>query len=368
MRALATTKKAFFLAAVFLAAAIVVSVLYIGGGAEEVESQTTSGPTCLNVKDYGATPNVSTDDDGPKFQAAVDALPTTSGKICVPKGIYHFKTGVASESKMPQFEGEGPLTYWESESSLKGSSIVADASGITLFSFRPASTGVSQIGPQFSNINFAERTSTTNQTATALKIRMTNRYQVENATFDQFRYGIYIDNGSASATTGDASWGYFSFLTFNRNLNGIYEPFSGGFELHGSSFILKTVDQTGVYLGSDSQRRIHDNKFDGPGKCIDSAGIADLIHHNQLEGCAPFAIRLRQDAAISSPTGDKNVIGPNYCNGKKGGVCVQVDSGADENVILPHQVYSTAAGKKYVINGANNRIVDSTAVSAGYTE
>jgi hypothetical protein len=226
----------------------------------------------LNVKDFGAVADGTTD-DAPAFQRAIDALPNNGGTVAVPVGIYAFRTGVVTDLKPYRLAGEGTHSYMESPQDLRGSSIKVLTRGLTAFSVRPTTNRVATVGPIFERLNFHDFSVrypggvSRDRTATAIRIRMTLRYGILGCSFNNFYKALELVSDDAdqggSIVGGDAAWGYIPWCDFNQNRYGIYVPHNAGFECHGSNFIARFPGDVCVYINGGGQNRIHHCKFDG---------------------------------------------------------------------------------------------------------
>jgi hypothetical protein len=248
---------------------------------------------CANVRKFGAKGDGEAD-DAEAIQKAIDSIPNRGGTLFFPSGAYRVTAGLEVPNPRVRLLGEGTGSYGESLSSAGGygSTLIADGQGITLLYVGNDTDIVEQVGPSVEHINFADRTG---ETATLLKIRLVNRWNLDNCSFRDARVGLLIDSDAASqggsVDGGDASWGMVHQCHFAKNGYGIHVPYSGGFVVNGGSFINRLgSDQVAIRRKGGSQFRVFGVKVD-QGIGIWTEGNGGIIQGSQFEDCDP-AIRL----------------------------------------------------------------------------
>jgi hypothetical protein len=313
----------------------------------ESAPQTGSGSDpYANVRLFGAKGDGETD-DAEAIQRAIDSIPSRGGTLFFPSGAYRVTSGLVISNRRIRLLGEGTASYSESLSNAggSGSMLIADARGITLLYVGYGTNQVEHVGPSVEHMNFADRTG---GTATLLRIRLTNRWNLDNCTFRDARVGLFIDSDAAShggsVDGGDASWGMVQQCHFTRNSYGIYVPFSGGFVVNGGSFINEPgSSQVAIRRKGGSQFRVSSVKVD-QGIGIWTEGNGGIIHGSQFEDCDP-AIRL--DGNSYSSNGQYNKVIACHFFGPSDSVGVEVTSrAADCKVAL--NTFSSIAPENWV--------------------
>src|SRR5688500_7421158 len=101
--------------------------------ASSVQATLSKANFSLNVKDFGAIGNGSTDDTA-AIQAAIDALPAAGGLIVIPAGTYVVSSSLVLKEGV-QLEGSGPGTILRAASASLGIDVVKIGDGISTLSF-----------------------------------------------------------------------------------------------------------------------------------------------------------------------------------------------------------------------------------------
>ena len=308
-----------------------------------------------NVRLFGAKGDGETD-DAQAIQTAIDSIPSRGGTIFFPSGTYRVTSGLVAPHPRIRLLGEGAASYSESLSGAGGSGsiLVADGQGITLLYIGSGTNNVEHVGPSVEHMNFADRTG---NTATLLKIRLANRWNLDNCSFRDAEVGLFIDSDAASqggsVDGGDASWGMVHQCYFTKNDYGIYVPYSGGFVVNGGSFVNEPgSSQVAISRKGGSQLRVSNIKVD-QGIGIWTEGNGGIIQGSQFEDCNP-AIRL--DGNEYSSNGQYNKVIGCHFYGPPDSVGVEVTSrAADCKVAL--NTFSNIATENWVRdNGEGTQI------------
>jgi hypothetical protein len=313
----------------------------------ESEPQTGSGTdSYANVQLFGAKGDGEAD-DAQAIQRALDSIPSRGGTLFFPSGAYRVTSGLVVPNPRIRLLGEGTASYSESLSSAGGygSILIADAQGITLLYVGYGTNSVDHVGPSFEHMNFADRTG---GTATLLRIRLANRWNLDNCSFRDARVGLFIDSDAAShggsVEGGDASWGMVEQCHFTNNSYGIDVPYSGGFVVNGGSFINETgSSQVAIRRKGGSQFRVFGVKVD-QGIGIWTEGNGGVIQGSQFEDCDP-AIRL--DGNGYSSNGQYNKVIGCHFYGPSDSVGVEVTSRASDSKVALN-TFSNIAPENWV--------------------
>lgn len=310
-------------------------------------AQAGSGPY-LNVKDFGARGD-GVADDTEAVQEAIESVPDRGGTLFFPSGAYRITSSLTVRNPGIRLLGEGPVSHNESLNGAggRGSMMIADGDGMTLLCIGHGLTEVDQSGPSIEHMNFADRT---DGTATLLRIRLSNHWNVHVCSFRDADVGLLVDSDQivhgGSTEGGDASWGMVHQCHFNNNSKGIHVPYSGGLMVNGGSFINDPDrEQVAIRQGGGSQLRVLGIKVDN-GVGVWTEGNGGVIQGSQFEDCNP-AVRLDGNAYSSNGRYNK-VIGCHF---------------SDESTIVGVEVTSRAIECKIALNtfsniGPENRIRD----------
>ncbi len=169
----------------------------------------------VNVKDYGATGDGTTD-DRTAIVNAIAAIPVTGGTVFFPVGRYKVSSQILVD-KPVSYEGVPVMRYttsggFEYEA---GSVIVSGGSGITLLKIRPTVLGaINWRGSSISNLHFIDLAG---KNDTLVKIVEVQNTRIHDCSFQDGAIGLYVD---CSGT--DASWTHVIDNYFVRNNVGIY--------------------------------------------------------------------------------------------------------------------------------------------------
>jgi hypothetical protein len=315
--------------------------------------QARTGPY-LNVKHFGATGDGVTD-DAQAIQSAIDSVPARGATLFFPCGAYRVAHGLVVRNPQIRLLGEGPTSFSESLSGGYGSMLIADGQGITLVYVGGRPSTVAHVGPSVEHLNFADGTG---GTATLLRIRLANRWNVDNCAFREARVGLLIDSDAAShggsVDGGDASWGMIHQCHFTKNRLGIYVPYSGGFVVIGGSFINEPgSSQVAIRRRGGSQFRVFGTKVD-QGLGIWTEGNGGIIQGSQFEDCNP-AVRLDGNGYSSNGRYNK-VIGCHFY-GSSDSVGVEVTSRAADCKVALNTFSNIAPENTIRDNGEDTQVI-----------
>ena len=248
------------------------------------------GSAILNVKDYGAKGDGTTDDTT-AFRNAVAAVPANGAVIVVPPGQYKIVgsggVGFDISGVRVHFLGAGPRSV--NEGLLSGSVIFTPTASLTLVKHVNAS--IFQNGPVFENITFGENVGSG-----------VTLVQLNNVNTHLFRNCSFIGNTGNSSTVGlsldgssDISYGLVDFCYFRNCQTGFKQasPNVSITRVNNSYFVsgaggsamsnYKLIDATGSGVA------VTNCKFEGNDNtgaiAISVNGLGCRVFGNSFEGC-----------------------------------------------------------------------------------
>lgn len=255
----------------------------------------------INVKEFGATGDGTTDDTA-AIRSAIAAVPPTGGTVYFPPGTYKIVgsagVGLDLSGKVISFLGSAPKSI--NEGLLYGSVIFTPTSGLKLIAHENAS--IFQSGPTFENITFGENVGTGGVILVSLK-EVNNWY---------FRNCSFIGNTGNAGTTGlkidgisDASYGLVDFCYFRNCFTGISQVFNLSSCRVANSYFL-----AGAGGSAQNNHKLIDVQGDAMTiigckfECNDNTGSIAIniarveveVIGNHFEGC-PIAVNLPNQAS-----------------------------------------------------------------------
>lgn len=304
----------------------------------------------LNVKDYGAVGNRTTDDSA-AIQAALDAVPSTGGTVYFPPGIYRIATGLTAAKRGLKLQGAGGLLFNESQTGAVGSTLLGDA-GVTIFAFNSAATSLYHQGPKIADLNFREINDGTAATA-LVKIGAANRWAVRDCGFRGGAVGLLVDAGSPAL---DVSWGVVDHCIFAVNTIGLSWPHGTGTTLvSGGEF---TGCATGIYcLPSGSltgEFTVVGAKFDGNTIGVHTKGRNARIIGSGFENC-DTGVKVERDAGAHANSGEVNQVIACFFHGQSTETGVSIGTGATGTLVQSEYV---ALATRVADSGTNTTRID----------
>jgi len=279
----------------------------------------------VNILDFGAAPNKSTD-SGPAIQAAFNAIdPAQGGTVLCPPGTYNISTPIVVSTPAVRFIGTAGLSYNE-DPPYSGCTLVARTDNMTVLQFAAPTGKLIHSGPIIEDVNFRDSTPT-GHTAILIEVRNFNRWTARNVTVNYAKTGIKVTG------IDDASWGYVPQLFCKESLTCVDQStIEGGFLLTGGGLEPLSV---GVRVRG-AQVRIMGVKFDcqNGSTGVYITGDHAVVMGSAFEQCG-MGVEVRDDGT-QRWNGDSNTIIGNHFNGSniEGSRGISLGQGADDNEVV----------------------------------
>ncbi len=253
----------------------------------------------VNVKDFGATGDGSTD-DSTSIQAAIDYIEGLANPMALffPVGEYRCVTGLVFDKGLIRIIGAGGQS--RSEVAPDGATLVAMTNAMELLRIN-STTSLIHEGPIIEHMNFRDNSAA--NTAVLLRIHNINRWTVRNCTFRDASATGGVGLQLTRESGGDNAWGIIDQCTFTSLDLGISAVRSFGFtmiggHMTGGGMLLDDLtqhvkvfgtkfDQDGIVI-EGMQCSIQACSFENtdPGVRFNDTGSGHGSRRNSLIGCA----------------------------------------------------------------------------------
>ncbi len=291
----------------------------------------------INVKNYGAVGNGTTDDTA-AIQAAVNAA-SACGLVFFPLGTYRLNGTISTSTRGLRFVGEGGQTATSSPAG----SVIMCYSATAGIDFNNGG-GLVFEGPHFNNLCFQNNTATT----IGVRINNTDRWTFRDCSFRSpsntqfFGTGIYLTTPGTSGS--DNAWGMVDNCNFSYLLRGIEMASGFGFAIIGGTWIMGGANTNGIGILANNcgQLRAIGLKMD------DQVGISlNNSNTNQIIGCS---FEAHTTAIILTGSSTKHTIIANNIIGGATVTGVNIGAGVEYTALMANG-FENVTGSKVINNG-----------------
>lgn len=318
--------------------------------------------TVLNVKDYGALGDLTTDDSA-AIQAAIDACdPNRGGTVYFPQGRYRVATGLTVTYQGTVLAGEGQSGFG---SGAQGSSRIVSDNAITAITFNPGATpahGTLAYGIRDLHVKGAAASTTGN----GIVVQNAEGFKLTNVAVSDYigGTGLLIDG-----KTGNSQYASLVNISGGDCLTVIKTQGTGpnGLRIFGahldSANTTPRASSIGIHLSTGDTSRIFGAVVQGY-----ATGIyvqASAVGHEIFGGRFEYSnIGIRLGAAVSKFT----LFGGSFNNNLLGGggtsIGIQVDAGASGVILMPTAFGSLATN---ISDAGTGTVYPFTAAGGGWT-
>jgi hypothetical protein len=315
-------------------------------------------PFGINVKDFGATGNGTTD-DSTAIQNAINAINSNrGGRVLFPQGIYRIATGLTCAVQGLELIGEGLPGV--SAAQANGSTRILSDDTITALTLNNGGAPSHQVlGYKIRNLHF--RAAAASTTGSGIVIQNCENFILEDVTCSDYigGTGLLIDGKS-----GNAQYGNLHNYSAGDCLTGLklQGTAPNGLRMFGGFFMGQgtqpRASSIGISVTSGDTLRLYGTVIQGyeTGAYMNSAGKGSEMHGPRFEYC-------NTNLRIGANSGNFSLLGGSFVNtaltGGGTNVGIQVDAGATDTILRPNLLAGHTT--PFSDAGTRTRFIDTTA-------